>query len=202
MALINCPECKKEISDRATSCPNCGFPLQEESVSTKVVDELKFPQLQSDLSIGKQIANWLGDAHIKGFIEAEINVVEGISSGTVNVNLHKQGIMIRDKYNQPLLEIHNSQLISLNKTTSSELSQMDKSVVGRAVVCGIILGTIGAIVGGMSGIGSKKKVKDVSYLVINFWDINSKSAQTILVSGDKNSIDGLITRNEKQRTIS
>ena len=73
-----------------------------------------------------------------------------------------KGIMIRDKYNQPLLEIHNSQLISLNKTTSSELSQMDKSVVGRAVVCGLILGPIGAIVGGMSGIGSKKKVKDVS----------------------------------------
>lgn len=27
MALINCPECGKEISDRATSCPNCGYPM-------------------------------------------------------------------------------------------------------------------------------------------------------------------------------
>jgi len=27
MALINCPECKKEISDRATSCPHCGCPI-------------------------------------------------------------------------------------------------------------------------------------------------------------------------------
>lgn len=25
MALIKCPECGKEISDRANSCPNCGF---------------------------------------------------------------------------------------------------------------------------------------------------------------------------------
>ena len=25
MALINCPECGKEISDSATKCPNCGF---------------------------------------------------------------------------------------------------------------------------------------------------------------------------------
>lgn len=24
MALINCPECGKEISDKAVSCPNCG----------------------------------------------------------------------------------------------------------------------------------------------------------------------------------
>ena len=28
MALINCPECGKEISDIAQSCPNCGRPMQ------------------------------------------------------------------------------------------------------------------------------------------------------------------------------
>ena len=27
MALIKCPECGKEISDIATSCPNCGYPM-------------------------------------------------------------------------------------------------------------------------------------------------------------------------------
>lgn len=27
MALINCPECGKEISDKATTCPNCGCPV-------------------------------------------------------------------------------------------------------------------------------------------------------------------------------
>ncbi len=27
MALINCPECNKEISDKASSCPNCGYPI-------------------------------------------------------------------------------------------------------------------------------------------------------------------------------
>ncbi|MFR5707831.1 zinc ribbon domain-containing protein [Faecalitalea cylindroides] len=29
MALINCPECSKEISDRAITCPNCGYPISE-----------------------------------------------------------------------------------------------------------------------------------------------------------------------------
>lgn len=28
MALINCPECKKEVSDKATKCPHCGFSLK------------------------------------------------------------------------------------------------------------------------------------------------------------------------------
>jgi RNA polymerase subunit RPABC4/transcription elongation factor Spt4 len=29
MALINCPECNREISDKANTCPNCGFPISD-----------------------------------------------------------------------------------------------------------------------------------------------------------------------------
>jgi len=28
MSLIDCPECRKSISDKATTCPQCGFPLK------------------------------------------------------------------------------------------------------------------------------------------------------------------------------
>jgi len=28
MALIRCPECGREVSDRAEACPNCGYPLR------------------------------------------------------------------------------------------------------------------------------------------------------------------------------
>lgn len=27
MSMINCPECGKQISDLASFCPNCGFPM-------------------------------------------------------------------------------------------------------------------------------------------------------------------------------
>lgn len=38
MALINCPECNKEISDKATVCPNCGYPLPvKEDTFTKQI---------------------------------------------------------------------------------------------------------------------------------------------------------------------
>lgn len=30
MPMINCPECKEKISDKATACPKCGYPLQED----------------------------------------------------------------------------------------------------------------------------------------------------------------------------
>lgn len=32
MALINCSECGKEISDKATTCPNCGAPTKKDTV--------------------------------------------------------------------------------------------------------------------------------------------------------------------------
>ena len=28
MALIKCPECGKEISDKASRCPKCGYPIE------------------------------------------------------------------------------------------------------------------------------------------------------------------------------
>lgn len=33
MALIKCPECGRDVSDRAISCPNCGYPINELTVS-------------------------------------------------------------------------------------------------------------------------------------------------------------------------
>ena len=32
MALINCPECSKRISDQSTACPSCGFPTPSEQI--------------------------------------------------------------------------------------------------------------------------------------------------------------------------
>lgn len=29
MALIKCPECGNEVSDRAVACPHCGYPMQD-----------------------------------------------------------------------------------------------------------------------------------------------------------------------------
>lgn len=42
MALIKCPECGKEISDKAKSCPGCGCPI---SSSTKIV-KIKLPKTE------------------------------------------------------------------------------------------------------------------------------------------------------------
>lgn len=35
MALINCPECGKQISNKAGSCPNCGCPINKVEIETE-----------------------------------------------------------------------------------------------------------------------------------------------------------------------
>lgn len=39
MALIKCPECGKEVSDKACSCPNCGFPILPEPIPQAKTEE-------------------------------------------------------------------------------------------------------------------------------------------------------------------
>ena len=37
MALIQCPECGKKVSDKAKECPECGHPIAEVTAEKKVV---------------------------------------------------------------------------------------------------------------------------------------------------------------------
>lgn len=39
MALINCPECNKEISDQAKTCPNCGCPIKKPKKPKKPINK-------------------------------------------------------------------------------------------------------------------------------------------------------------------
>lgn len=45
MALIQCPECSGQVSDRASSCPHCGFPL-----STAPVPKRGRPKRREELT--------------------------------------------------------------------------------------------------------------------------------------------------------
>lgn len=54
--------------------------------------------------------------------------------------------------------------------TETEIIEKSKSVGGRAVAGGLILGPLGALVGGMTGIGDKKKKETTVYAIINYSD--------------------------------
>ncbi len=83
MALIKCPECGKDVSDKAKLCNNCGCPIEDLSPSGTVKIKLSFLKRQGGVN-GKQKATIVADgktlwegqvgeiAHI--YFEGETNV--------------------------------------------------------------------------------------------------------------------------------
>lgn len=65
-------------------------------------------------------------------------------------------------------EIPYERIIRYGAVTRRQVIEIEKSVIGRAAIGGLLLGNVGAIVGGMSGIGNKKQIKDRNYLIINY----------------------------------
>lgn len=60
MALISCSECRKEISDKAVTCPHCGAPVE----STPIVNRWSEEPKRKKSSIWK----WLFGVPVGGFV--------------------------------------------------------------------------------------------------------------------------------------
>jgi uncharacterized membrane protein YvbJ len=64
MALINCPDCQTEVSDKADKCPKCGYPLNV--------------NLQTDKSIKIEEVEFTKKKHKKAMVIAAILGVVGL----------------------------------------------------------------------------------------------------------------------------
>ena len=60
MAMINCPECEKEISDKAESCIHCGFPIKQ--YLKKINDEKGYccPSCHKQNELGRNFCKFCG----------------------------------------------------------------------------------------------------------------------------------------------
>lgn len=192
MAIVNCLECNQKISDKAITCPHCGNPMNIITNEIENNSELfSFPNLPANLEKGEEIeySTFYGQ-----YNNNENSNHTLTKSGVVTIGNFENGIEIsvNHDYGIQKLEIHKKQIISVKQTSLSEIKEIDKSVIGRAFVGGLIMGPIGAIVGGISGVGSNKKNKEKYYLVINYWSNVTKSIQTLIISGAKINITSFI----------
>jgi len=51
MALIHCPECNKEISDKAKVCPKCGYPISKDYKKSRINNSI----INEDLGVNMDI---------------------------------------------------------------------------------------------------------------------------------------------------
>lgn len=198
MALIKCSECDKEISDRANSCVHCGNPITRFEANKVSLTKIECPELPVNLDIGKMEKNWTGEAVLKGYLDINENVLdENIKSGDIKIFLHKSGLAIKTKWLIPVLDIHNSQIIDLKTASHQELESADKNVIGRAVAGQLLFGPVGAVIGGLSGVGKKEKLKEKHYLIINYWNTD-RTPRTLVISGKQGEIRFFIETRKKR----
>ncbi|MBU5486879.1 zinc ribbon domain-containing protein [Clostridium sp. MSJ-8] len=193
MPLMKCPVCGEDISTNANFCPHCGEPFNNND--NRDVRGLIPPDFPIDMNLGKQIVNWTYDAAVTGSYNNSGDIRDKIPSGKIHVLLFQHGLKICGPFFTPYLELHNSQIHSISEMSGMELK--NKSVIGRAVIGTVVFGEIGAIIGGLSGVGLKNK--RVYYLVINYWSRDTKELFSITIEC-KESNRRFIERFNKQKS--
>ncbi|WP_025708038.1 hypothetical protein [Paenibacillus graminis] len=97
--------------------------------------------------------------------------VEGLGIGNVECKIFRFSDRVLIDSSKQKFEIYLDQLRAAEAKSEKELIEKGKSVVGRAVIGTLLVPGLGTIVGGMSGIGNKKKKgKTNHYMIFNFID--------------------------------
>lgn len=71
MSLVNCPECGKQISDKATTCPHCGFPVSSIPICIKCGKQLP-NDVETCLNCGCPIAPQLQNIGIDNLSQPQL----------------------------------------------------------------------------------------------------------------------------------
>jgi hypothetical protein len=152
---------------------------------------MKFPKLPDDLSIGNRTLHGQRSVVFKGIISSEHSSGLGIPPGNVKIAIHDKGIRLEDEENKAVLDIHNAQLAGMNIETQVKSLPKKQSGILKTIYKVLAFITLGAMVGDLAD-ESATYTKEVTYLVINFWNPNSETTQQIFVSSRKKRVEKFI----------
>ncbi len=178
MSLIKCPECGREISDRALTCPNCGFPINAgNNYNNFPKENIQRPFVTATVHCPPTCTQKIGPVQID-----ENNKMFRIL-GSVPVNGKKDGLgkslfkgmmaistvgmsvaaekMIGGGNKQ---KVGDKTWLKYSDLINYELLEDDSIVtsggVGQALIGGALFGGAGAIAGGITGKRVQKKKVD------------------------------------------
>lgn len=117
-----------------------------------------------------------GRRNKKGNYSINLQYVDGIKNfpidSAIALSINKEENLLEIKArafkNVPVVKLNFNQIISFDLLDKKTIIEKQKSVVGRAIVGDILLGPVGAIIGGMTGIGTKKSLQNDLFLIFNY----------------------------------
>ena len=124
-----------------------------------------------------------------------VSGIPNIAAGlVVKISLNESDVKIASEVSTHSATLRYDQITNIGLLTEEQVLHYEKqkSVVGRAVVGQLLLGPLGAIVGGMSGIGSTQKSKTSykEYLIINY--TTTSNEESVISLGVVGSTMGLM----------
>lgn len=154
MALINCIECGREISEKATHCVHCGCPIAAPAERQDIPTYSKpaLPNNIDSLGFKKQ--------GMASYLEFPCHVVISNSDGELSdpkgskLSLYQRGFEVGG------FGLNYNQVVDWKVVDSDSIMEADKSPLLRAALGGVLLGGVGAIVGGVSGLSKKQRSYD------------------------------------------
>jgi len=126
-----------------------------------------------------------------GSIGTNLAFIDGLDAFTENesieLSVYKDDneIQVKSRSNKkkPLAHLNFNKITKIAMMTEKEIIEKSKSVGGRALAGGLLLGPLGAIIGGMSGIGNKNKSATEYYIIINYKSNDEEKALSFKVIG-------------------
>lgn len=82
MALIKCPECGKEISDKAEACPNCGCPIKASNSSSSEINDSE-PGDSDQISNGEEDSKYIESGKEKKAMSKKTKGAIGVFVGVI-----------------------------------------------------------------------------------------------------------------------
>lgn len=106
---------------------------------------------------------------------------------TLDLTINKNELIFSEQ-NKELFKINNSEINNLEILEELEQTQKNKSVIARAIVGGLLLGGVGAVVGGLSGACPTLKTNKKYYL-----EITTNGPDKVIITTDNSSLKQIKT---------
>lgn len=115
------------------------------------------------------------------------------------VMVHKDQLLFHTSLGNTY-KLKKEQILGSHEMSEKEILEKSKSSIGRAVVGGVALGPLGAVVGAISGTGSKKKKKMNYYTLISYVSQSGEDKTIILTEPGQSQISNTVFINSINNT--